>query len=65
MARIVDTLAKPVRCVKRLVIFPMSGNNTFETSDFADPHFSIRNNDGGQFSSTRFLWKKYCETWNK
>ena len=21
----------------RLVIFPMSGNNTFETSDFADP----------------------------
>ena len=42
----------------RLVIFPMSGNNTFETSDFADPHFSFRNCDGGLFSPTMFLWKK-------
>ena len=25
----------------RLVIFPMSGNNTFETSDFADLRFSF------------------------
>ena len=24
----------------------MSGNNTFETSDFADPHFSLLNSDG-------------------
>ena len=40
-----------------LVIFPMSGNNTFETSDFADPRFffsAVR----VRYSSTVFLWKK-------
>ena len=36
----------------------MSGNNTFETSDFADRRFSSRNSDGGVFSPTMFLWKK-------
>ena len=41
-----------------LVIFPMSGNNTFETSDFADRRFSFINCDGGLFSPTMFLWKK-------
>ena len=40
-----------------LVIFPMSGNNTFETSDFADQRFSFRNHNG-LFSPTVFLWKK-------
>ena len=40
-----------------LVIFPMSGNNTFETSDFADRCFSFRNCNG-LFSPTVFLWKK-------
>ena len=42
----------------RLVIFPMSGNNTFETSDFADRRFSFRNRGGGLLSTTMFLWKK-------
>ena len=36
----------------------MSGNNTFETSDFADRRFSSRNSDGGVFSPKMFLWKK-------
>ena len=40
-----------------LVIFPMSGNNTFETSDFADRRFSFRNCNG-LFSPTVFLWNK-------
>ena len=38
--------------------FPISGNNTFETSDFADRRFSFRSFDGGLFSPTMFLWKK-------
>ena len=42
----------------RLVIFPMSGDNTFETSNFADRRISFRNRDGGPFSPTMFLWKK-------
>ena len=41
----------------RLVIFPMSGNSTFETSDFAGRRFSFRNRDV-LFSPTVFLWKK-------
>ena len=41
-----------------LVIFPVSGNNTFETSDFADRRFSFRNRDGGVLSPKMFLWKK-------
>ena len=41
-----------------LVIFPMSGNNTFEASDFADRRFSFRNRGGGLFSTTMLLWKK-------
>ena len=45
-------------CFRWLLIFPMSGNNTFETSDFADRRFSFRNSDGGVFSPTMFLWKK-------
>ena len=27
--------------LKRLVIFPVSGNNTFEASEFTDPRFSL------------------------
>ena len=49
-------------CRNRLVIFPMSGNNTFETSDFADQRFSFRNRDGGVFSPTMFHGRKYCVT---
>ena len=30
----------------------MYGNNTFETSDFADQRFPFRNRDGGLFSPT-------------
>ena len=45
----------------RLVIFPISGNNIFETSDFADQHFSFRNSDNGSFSPTLFLWKKILQ----
>ena len=42
----------------RLVIFPMSGNNTFETSDFADWRFSFRNCNGGLFSPTMFFMEE-------
>ena len=42
---------------KRLVIFPMSGNNTLETSDFADLHF-FKVTEGALPSPTVFLWKK-------
>ena len=47
-----------VSLYSRLVIFPTPGNNSFETSDFADQRFSFRNRDGGLFSPTIFLWKK-------
>ena len=39
-------------------IFPMSRNNTFETSDFADPRFSFWSCEGVSLSATVFLWKK-------
>ena len=42
----------------RLVIFPMSGNNTFETSDFADLRFSFWSSEGVSHSPTVFLFKK-------
>ena len=56
-----NTNWRPV-CLARLVIFPMSGNNTFETSDFADRRFSFRKHDGGLLSPTMFLWKKILRT---
>ena len=34
------------------MIFPISGNNTFESSDFADPRFSLSNSDGGLLSES-------------
>ena len=49
----------------RLVIFPMSGNNTVQTWDFVDPRFSSWGSDGASLSSTVFSLKNYCETWNK
>ena len=51
----------------RLVIFPMSGNNIFETSDFTDPQFSFCSSEGALLSPMdRVLMEKiYCETWNK
>ena len=46
----------------------MSGNNTFETSDFADPRFSFRSSEGALLSTTVLLRKKiiaklgyYCD----
>ena len=39
-------------------IFPMSRNNTFETSDFADPRFFFWSSEGVSLSATVFLWKK-------
>ena len=39
-------------------IFPMSRNNTFETSDFADPRVSFWSCEGVSLSATVFLWKK-------
>ena len=36
----------------RLVIFPMSGNNTVQTWDFVDPRFSSWDSDGASLSST-------------
>ena len=46
----------------------MSGNNTFETSDFADPRFFFRSSEGALLSPTVLLWKKiiaklwyYCD----
>ena len=39
----------------RLVIFPMSGNNTFETPDFADLRFSFWSSEGTSLSPTVFL----------
>ena len=42
----------------RLVIFPMSGNNTFETSNFADLHFSFWSSEGVPLSPTVFLRSK-------
>ena len=49
--------------IHRLVLFPMPGNNTFKTSDFADLRLSF-------WSVPRsLLWcfygRKYWETWNK
>ena len=49
-------------CRNGLVIFPMSGNNTFEISDFADQPFPFRNRDGGVFSPRKFHGRKYCVT---
>ena len=49
----------------RLVIFPMSGNNTVQTWGFVDPRFSSWGSDGASLSSTVFSLKNYCETWNK
>ena len=49
------------RCVisrHRINHIPTSGNNTFETSDYADRRFSFKNRDGGLFFTTMFLWKK-------
>ena len=43
---------------KRLVIFPMSGNNTFGRSDFADLRFSFWSSEGVSHTPTVFLWKK-------
>ena len=40
----------------------MSGNNTFETSDFADQRFSFWSSEGVSHSPTVFLWKKLL--WN-
>ena len=42
----------------RLVISPMSGNSTFETSDFADLRFSFRSGEGASLSLAVFLLKK-------
>ena len=41
-----------------LVIFPMSGNNTFETSNFADLCFSFWRNEATPLSPTVFLRSK-------
>ena len=32
--------------IKPVSDYPISGNNTFETSDFADLRFSFRSNEG-------------------
>ena len=45
----------------RLAIFPMSGNNTFETSDFSDLRFSFLSSEGVSHSPTVFLWKKLLQ----
>ena len=51
--------------VKWLVIFPMPGNNSFETQNFADPRFSFGNNQGASLSPECSFEKNYCEIWNK
>ena len=44
-------------CGNRLVIFPLSGNNTFGRSDFADLRFSLWNSEGVSHSPTVFMEK--------
>ena len=42
-----------------LLIFPMSGNNTFETSDFTDPRFSLCSSEGTLLFPIGSLWKEF------
>ena len=44
-------------CSNRLVIFPMSRNNTFGRSDFADLRFSFWSSEGVSHSPTVFMEK--------
>ena len=44
--------------VKWLVIFPMPGNNSFETQNFADPRFSFGNSQGASLSPECSFEKK-------
>ena len=43
---------------ERLVIFPMSGNNTFEASDFAGLRFSLWSSEGASFSLSQCSYGK-------
>ena len=49
-------------CRNRLVIFPMSGNNTFETSDFADLASLFGAARVSRTLPRCFYGKNYCET---
>ena len=46
----------------RLVIFPLSGNNTFETSDFVGRRFFFGNRDELFSPTVSFYGRKYCVT---
>ena len=44
------------------MIFPMSGNNTFETLDFADPRIPLGNRESTpQLTSLVFHARNYCK----
>ena len=47
-----------------LGIFHMSGNNTFKTSDFADPHFSFWSSKGALLYHNVLMEENYCEAWS-
>ena len=50
--------AYSLRQLEELLTFPMSGNNTFERSDFVDLRFSFWSSKGACHSPMVFLWKK-------